>query len=201
MTWARLDDHFPDHPKVAPLSDAAFRLHVAGICHAARLLTDGLLAEADVPRLVRNYRPKALKELLEEVWHGPNHECPRCPQPAPGYLLIHDYTVSNPSRQRVAEERQATAERKRRWQTRNASENAVPDAAKNGSRNGSPTRPDPARPEGSRAGVSEEPRALTSSPDAFGGDDSPQTKVPDETRDRNVSSIRDAQKRLRGGDS
>ena len=31
MPWANFDDQFPKHPKVLPLSDAAFRLHVSGV--------------------------------------------------------------------------------------------------------------------------------------------------------------------------
>lgn len=40
MSWFHLDDNFPDHRKVAGLSDAAFRLHVAGLAYCSRGLTD-----------------------------------------------------------------------------------------------------------------------------------------------------------------
>ena len=43
MAWTKLDDGFADHPKVAPLSDPAFRAFVAGLCFANRYLTDGVL--------------------------------------------------------------------------------------------------------------------------------------------------------------
>jgi hypothetical protein len=42
MSWVRLDDSFPEHPKVIALTDAAFRAHVRGLCYAGRFLTDGL---------------------------------------------------------------------------------------------------------------------------------------------------------------
>ena len=36
MAWVRLDDNFHWHPKVAPLSDAAYRLYVGALCHCNR---------------------------------------------------------------------------------------------------------------------------------------------------------------------
>ena len=51
MSWIRLDDNFPDHPKVITLSDKAFRTYISGLCYASRYLTDGFLAEPVVNRL------------------------------------------------------------------------------------------------------------------------------------------------------
>ena len=48
MTWVKLDDGFPDDPKIEGLSDAAFRVYVTGLCRAARKLTDGHLSPRDV---------------------------------------------------------------------------------------------------------------------------------------------------------
>ena len=36
MAWVRLDDQFPDHPKVIGLSNEAFRLYVGSIAYCAR---------------------------------------------------------------------------------------------------------------------------------------------------------------------
>lgn len=41
MSWIRLDNGFPEHPKVLGLTDAAFRAEVIAICYASRYLTDG----------------------------------------------------------------------------------------------------------------------------------------------------------------
>lgn len=38
-----LDDGFPWHPKVVPLSDAAFRVHTTALCHAKRYRTGGII--------------------------------------------------------------------------------------------------------------------------------------------------------------
>ncbi len=43
MSWLRLDDNFADHPKVSPLSDFAFRLHISALCYCGRLATDGVI--------------------------------------------------------------------------------------------------------------------------------------------------------------
>ena len=46
MTWVKVDDALPEHPKVARLSDAAFRVHISALCYSARNLTDGKLEVA-----------------------------------------------------------------------------------------------------------------------------------------------------------
>ena len=51
MSWIRLDDNFPDHPKVLTLSDKAFRTYISGLCYSSRYLTDGFLSDAVLTRL------------------------------------------------------------------------------------------------------------------------------------------------------
>lgn len=51
MSWIRLDDNFPDHPKVITLSDKAFRVYISGLCYSSRYLTDGFLSDPVVNRL------------------------------------------------------------------------------------------------------------------------------------------------------
>lgn len=43
MTWIKLEDTFPDDPKVIGLPDSAFRMYVWGLCYCARHLTDGTI--------------------------------------------------------------------------------------------------------------------------------------------------------------
>ena len=100
MTWAKLDDGFPEHPKVIGLSDAAFRTHVAAICYAARNLTDGHIPAAALLAVSRG-KPKAVAELhAAGVWHENGGE---------GYI-IHDYLEYNPSKERVERERERKRE-------------------------------------------------------------------------------------------
>lgn len=97
MSWARLDDAFPDHPKVAALSAEAFRVHVSAICYAARFLTDGR-----IPRQMA--RRWADPEVIEELVAGGLWEVD-----ADGYA-VHDYLDFNPSRETVEKAREAKVE-------------------------------------------------------------------------------------------
>lgn len=110
MAYASFDDCFADHPKIAGLSDQAFRLHVAGILYCARHLTDGLLAGDEVPRLVRRFKKTALDDLVDRgLW-----------RPAVGgaAYVIHDYLDWNLSREQVLERRaNAVKAAKARWAT------------------------------------------------------------------------------------
>jgi hypothetical protein len=106
MPWANFDDGFPTHPKITPLSDAAFRLHVSGICYCAKHLTDGLVGAETVPTLRPKFRPTMLAELVDKgLWlaHGDVYE-------------IRDYLDWNRSREQVESER----ERKRKGGRRGA---------------------------------------------------------------------------------
>lgn len=100
MPWANLDDQFPKHPKVLPISDAAFRLHVSGICYCAQYETDGLLDADAVSLLVPRYKTKTLEELLTRGLWQPHSK---------GYE-IHDYLEWNRSKSQIEAER----ERKRK---------------------------------------------------------------------------------------
>jgi hypothetical protein len=100
MPWANLDDQFPKHPKVLPLSDAAFRLHVAGICYCAQYETNGIVAAEMVPLLVPRYRARTLDDLVgRRLW-----------MPHPEGYEIHDYLEWNRSKEQIEAER----ERKRK---------------------------------------------------------------------------------------
>jgi hypothetical protein len=97
MPWANIDDQFPDHPKVAGLSDAAFRLHVVGICYCNRHMTNGKIDRDEVPRLVRRFKKAALEELIDKgIWYDRN---------GVGIYEIHDFLQWNRSREDIVSER------------------------------------------------------------------------------------------------
>jgi len=87
-TYIRVHDGMPDHPKVEPLSDAAFRLLVSTWCWNSRYLTDG-----HVPAATRAKRGKAKvwEELIVSGLADENED---------GSLTMHHYT----EHQRTAEE-------------------------------------------------------------------------------------------------
>lgn len=139
MTWAKLDDDFPNHEKVWALSDAAFRVHVAGICMCARLLTDGFVAESRLAGLTCKPRKQALQELVDaRMW-----------KPVKGGWMIHAYLDYNPSAEKVKADREAARERQERSRQRRHGEpssavsHGVTDAVTNGVSHSDPTRPDP----------------------------------------------------------
>lgn len=90
-TYIRVHDGMPDHPKIEPLSDAAFRLLVSTWCWNSRYLTDG-----HVPAATRAKRGKAKvwDELIAAGLADVNED---------GSLTMHHYT----EHQRTAEEVQA----------------------------------------------------------------------------------------------
>ncbi len=107
MAYAKFDDGFADHPKNRGLSDGAFRLHVSGILHSARWLTDGAVPADVLPDLMRRYRPAYLAELIDRgLWR----------EVLPGALYqIHDYLQWNDSRAKVEARRERNAKRLAEW--------------------------------------------------------------------------------------
>ena len=109
MPYLNLDDNFADHPKVDRLSDGAFRLHTAALCHCAKHRTDGFVDETKVPRLVPRYKPAYLAELLH------NHDERPSWVPAPGGYQIHDYLKWNRSKTEIEERKETNAKRQAKW--------------------------------------------------------------------------------------
>lgn len=113
MPYLNLDDDFAQHDKIDALSDGAFRLHVAGLCHVAKNLTDGFIDKRRIPRLMPNYRSGYLAELTDaSIW-----------VPAPGGFNIHDYLDWNKSKAWWDEKREKDAKRKAEWRASHAAKN------------------------------------------------------------------------------
>jgi hypothetical protein len=90
-TYIKVHDGMPDHPKVEPLSDAAFRLLVTTWCWSSRHLQDGRLKEAS---WLKRGNPKTRAELMsaglvEEI--------------GPGLFQVHDYLEHQRSAAEVQE--------------------------------------------------------------------------------------------------
>lgn len=109
MSWANFDDQFPTHPKVVPMTDAAFRLHVSGVCYSANHLTDGHVPADIVKLLAPRFKRATLAELLRRgQWHSLGNGCDTatCPAGVDGEYTIHDYLQWNRSKQAVEAERE-----------------------------------------------------------------------------------------------
>lgn len=104
MPWVRLDDGYPEHPKVDQVGPLAAWMNVCAWAYCARNLTDGFVPGAQVPRLANVKQPAQLAQKLvaARLW-----EC------VEGGFQVHDYLAYNPSRAQVLKERDKAAERAR----------------------------------------------------------------------------------------
>lgn len=102
MTWVKLVDTFPDHPKVLAAGDHAAWLWVSGLCFSSRHLTDGFIPASALARLTGLPKPRQLAARLVE--HGLWDE-------VEGGWRVHNYTEKQRSRNVVEGEREATRER------------------------------------------------------------------------------------------
>lgn len=70
MTWMKVDDQFPDHPKFLGLTDTAVALYFIGLAYCSRHLTDGVVPELAVERMGLKQPKKAAALLVEhDLWH------------------------------------------------------------------------------------------------------------------------------------
>lgn len=124
MTWVTIDDGMTDHPKVAQLTDAAFRLQIHALCYCARNLTDGFIPTAVAVRLHERAK-RIIPELATAgIWHAVD-----------GGYQIHDYDQYQESRATVMQRRDATAKRVRKWRGNKGGDtgsNAVTNTGSNG---------------------------------------------------------------------
>jgi hypothetical protein len=117
--WVKLDDTFPDHPKVEKAGPAAAWLYVCGLCYCARYLTDGLIPGTAVARLTALKNNRALAEKLVDVglWERDGDD-----------FRVHNYEERNPSKEQIEEKRRQTRERIADWRAKRKRNGVTPDA-------------------------------------------------------------------------
>jgi hypothetical protein len=98
MSWIKLDDKCPDHPKVGGLSDRAFRAWVTAMCYSSAYLTDGVLPAVLLQRVPAKVRAELLAAGL---WVATD-----------GEIVIHDYLEHQTGRADVERERERSRERR-----------------------------------------------------------------------------------------
>jgi hypothetical protein len=108
MPWVRLDEGFPQHPKVIEAGPLALAMQVAGLCYANRYLTDGFMPRAAVATLMD------FSELDEHAFNGKGGTCwivvarlvelGIWEEVGNGYQ-IHDYLDYQPSKAQVEADR------------------------------------------------------------------------------------------------
>jgi hypothetical protein len=95
MAWVRIHDGAMTNPKIAGLSDKAFRLWVWGLSYAQQHLTDGVLAPAALGTMPARLARATDDLTTRGLWE--RHEC--------GGFQIHDYLDWNDSRDTVLKKR------------------------------------------------------------------------------------------------
>jgi hypothetical protein len=118
MTWIRLDNTFPEHPKVVSAGPIAALIHIRAICYCSRNLTDGFLPAAAVSSLLTGFEHVGIStggvpglcevgaDVLELDWPWimvKHHLW----EPVPGGFSVHDFLDYNPSRKEVVAQRRS----------------------------------------------------------------------------------------------
>jgi hypothetical protein len=143
MPFFPVDDGLWGHPKADAAGDAALGLWTRAGSYCAKYTTEGTLTAAEVRKL--GAKPSQVRALITAgLWHAPDHDCDRCPQPPPGGYQFHEWHKNgNRTREQVEADRAAAAERQRRFRQRKAPDDPPPDGTSrenqrrdNGSRNG-----------------------------------------------------------------
>lgn len=101
MPWVRIDEEFPDHPKVVGAGPLGIAMQVAGLCYCNRHLTDGFVPRSAARRLIDldglGVTPEDVIASLLAV---------RMWLRVDGGYQIHDYEHYQPTRQQVLAERE-----------------------------------------------------------------------------------------------
>lgn len=157
MPWVRLDEEFPDHPKVVTAGPLAGWLHVCALAYCNRHLTDGFVPHAQVGRLVNfagiidldvdpgpmdardlpDASPYVLADRLVALGMWEKRQ---------GGYVIHDFLDYQPSRAEIEAQRKVKSEAgkaggRRSGESRRSKAEA--DLKQTAKQNGSRTEPEP----------------------------------------------------------
>lgn len=106
VSWVRLDDGFPEHPKVERAGFKAAWLYVCGLAYASRQLTNGIVPRERIGKLAGLQGERKLAERLVDVGLWREH---------PDGYEIHDYCKHQRSRERVLKDRDESRRRMAEW--------------------------------------------------------------------------------------
>jgi hypothetical protein len=123
MTWVKIDDSFPNHPKIVGLTDKAFRIHISGLCYCGTYLTDGFVPMTIAARFAN----EDMQYIVELTKAGLWREAPQ-----DNGFHIHDYLAHQTSKTQVEEKRQTVRERQKRYRERHKVTEAEPAESEGG---------------------------------------------------------------------
>lgn len=113
MTWIKLDDGFPQNPKIVGLGDHSFRLYISALCYSGKYLTDGF-----IPQAIINQLGDATELLEMGLW-----------EETLGGIQVINYTEYQTPKAEVEKKREANRERVMRYREKsNGESNAVGNA-------------------------------------------------------------------------
>jgi len=112
MAWVKLDDRFPQHPKILQVSCEAFRLYVTGLCYASLYQTDGKLLAAAIGSLAETFHNPGLDETHPPDWIAELVRVGLWDEGESGgkWYVIHDYLDYNLSKENREELAKTKAE-------------------------------------------------------------------------------------------
>lgn len=119
--FIRLSLDYADHPKIAGLSDAAFRAHIEMILYSRRYLTDGQIAK----QIAKRWPEQVLSELQTN-----DAAQPSLTRSEDGGYLLHGYSEMQETRDEVAHKRRIRAESGRKGGLAKAKQSAKQPASK-----------------------------------------------------------------------
>lgn len=108
MSWFKFDDNAVDHPKLASLTDRAFRWWVKGLSYASRFLTDGVLHPVFWKQVPKQSRAELTGAHLWD-WDDPN-------------FLIHDYLHHQIGKQEIEQDKERNREKAKAYRERRRGE-------------------------------------------------------------------------------
>jgi hypothetical protein len=137
MTWFKVDDSFHSHPKVLAASPAALGLWVVAGSWSGANLSDGLVPDHVLPRLLPDSAELARELVAAGLWKRVR-----------GGYRFHDWDHFNPKREVIEEERKAARERMRNLRSARKTTGQRSDGSAEQQANVrqlfvTPTRPDP----------------------------------------------------------
>lgn len=104
MSWFKFDDNAVDHPKLASLTDRAFRWWVKGLSYASRFLTDGVLHPVFWKQVPKQSRGELTGARLWD-WEDPNFQ-------------IHDYLHHQIGKHEIEQDKERNRQKARAYRDR-----------------------------------------------------------------------------------
>ena len=127
MSWAKLDDQYPDHPKIVKVGPLGMALHTAATCYCARYLTDGFVPAEMINRLISfdGISTTCNGVTSQVVTTDVANELVKVGlfDEVDGGYLVHDYGKYNPPAKQVKEKREETKRRVSEWREKNRGKN------------------------------------------------------------------------------